>query len=232
MERWNHFKKNEEKVIKVENEWESTTTDVEAYNFRGEQIYIKCVPALKNAKTGKIRVEASEVAKAEIRMLAKERCIEDRDVALLLILYAKPGLFKKGEVHCKYHLNKMLFYQWMNVQKQFGDSLPHDSFRAADKGPIPANLWDDLKRFEKSGILKLNFNQWGKTKGESSLKVELTESGSKLAEDIWKNVSPELLKVTLKTKEDLFPLDPKTVMKKVHKEYPEYRASYTKPDTE
>jgi hypothetical protein len=73
------------RVIKVENGWEPTTTDIEAYNFRGEPIHIKCVPALKNVKTGKVRVEASEVAKAEIRMLAKERCIEDRDIALLLM---------------------------------------------------------------------------------------------------------------------------------------------------
>lgn len=219
-------------VTKVENEWKQTTTDVEAYDWKGKPIYIKRVPALQNIKTGKIRVEASEVAKAEMQMIAQEHCLESRDVALLLMLYAKPGLFKEGEVHYKYHLNKMLFYQWMNTEKEFGDSLPHDSFRAADKGPIPVNLWDDLKRFEKHGLIELKFDRWGKTKAEASLKTILTQSGLKLADELWKKVDPEIRKITLETKEEIFPLDPETVMKKVHKEFPEYKKTYVEPDLE
>lgn len=217
---------------KMEDMWESTITNIDAFNWKGEPIQIKDVPAIKNTKTGKIRVDASEVANAEIRMLAEKFKLNPRDIALLMMLYAKPGPFKEGEVHYKYHLNKMLFYQWKNLEKQFGDAFPHDNFRAASKGPIPVNLWDDLKRFEKMKLVSLKHYQWGKIPKEASLITRLTPQGLEFAKLLWNEIAPELRKVTLKTKEQIFPLDPITVMKRVHREYPEYKETYAEPDRE
>ena len=213
--------------------WMDTKTEIDAYDWKGNPIRLENVPAIKNKETGKIRVRPSEVAKAEIRMLAEKHKLEPRDVALLLTLFAKPGLFKKGEVHCKYHLNKMLFYQWKNMEKRYlGKAFPHDEFRAASKGPIPIHLWNDLRRLEQRKIVSLDHYIWGKDRGEASLVTKLTSDGLKLAEKLWNTVPPDLRETTLVTKEQIFPLNPKTIMKKVHREFPEYRKTYTELDRE
>ena len=217
----------------MENLWESTITDIDAYNWKGKPIHLMNVPAIKNKKTGKIRVFPSEVAKAEIKMLAENLKLQPRDVALLLILYAKPGPFKKGEVNYKYHLNKMLFYQWKNMEKQYlGEAFPRDDFRSASKGPIPIHLWDDLRRLEKMKIVSLEHYQWGETSGDASLITKLTSYGLELAKSLWQETPPEIKQVTLTTKEQIFPLDPETIMKKVHREFPEYKKTYTETDRE
>jgi len=213
--------------------WMDTKTEIEVFDWRGEPIHLKDVPAIKNAKTGKIRVYASEVAKAEIRMMAEKHNLEARDVTLLLMLYAKPGPFKEGEVHCKYHLNKMLFYQWKNMEKRYlGEAFPHDEFRAASKGPIPIHLWDDLRRLQDRKIMSLDHHVWGKNSGEACLVTKLTPDGLKLAEELWKEVPPDLRETSWVTKEQIFPLDPETIRKKVHREFPEYRKTYTELDRE
>ncbi|MCW4040329.1 MAG: HEPN domain-containing protein [Candidatus Bathyarchaeota archaeon] len=88
-----------------------------------------------NKETGQVRVYPSEVAKAEISMLAKNRDLDPRDVALLTLIYVKPGPFRKGQIHCKYHLNKMLFYQRVYMGRRYlGEAFPHDEFRSAPSG--------------------------------------------------------------------------------------------------
>jgi hypothetical protein len=217
----------------METKWIPTSTNIDAYDSQGKPMHLEKVPALKNTQTGKICVDASDVARAEFELLAKEYELEPRDLALLLMLHAKPGPFT-GEIYCKYNLNKMLFYQWKNMEKQYGlgEAFPHDSFRPAKKGPIPINLWDDLKRLEKTQLVALSYYKWGKTKSDASLTTKLTEKGQGLVEELLKKVPKELQKVTQSTKEQIFPLDPKTVMTKVHTEYPEYASQYTEEDTE
>jgi hypothetical protein len=127
----------------------------------------------------------------------------------------------------------MLFYQWKYMErKQLGEAFPHASFRPAGNGPIPNELWDDLRRLEKENIVSLGFKQWGKKKSEACLTIKLTEKGLKIASELWGQIPPELQKVTLKSKEELFTLEPEEVRDKVHKEYPEYAKEYEKPDRE
>lgn len=220
-------------MTKMEDEWVDTTTEIDAFDWKGNPVRLKGVPAIRNVKTGKIRVYASDVAKTEIRTLAEKFSLEARDVALLIMLYAKPGPFKKGEVHYKYHLNKMLFYQWKNMGKKYlSEAFPHDEFRAAPKGPIPVNLWDDLKRLEERKIVSLRYYQWGKTKSEASLVTELSSKGLEIAGELWKLTPPDLVETTLETKKQIFPLDPETIRKKVHRDFPEYKKTYTELDLE
>jgi hypothetical protein len=213
--------------------WTRTTVDMDSVDWRGNTIHLKNVPAIKNEKTGKIRVYPSDVAKAEFTMLAAEHCLEPRDVAFLLMLCAKPGPFKEGQIHYKYHLNKMLFYQWKKMETLgVGEAYPRDEFEVALRGPVPKHLSDDLKRLQKEDIIKLKYHQWGKTAKQASLTTELTDKGMKIAEDLWKHI-PDLFKeATLKTKEQLFPLDPDTIRDRVHRDFPEYKKTYVELDTE
>lgn len=215
----------------LENLWLETRIDIDTVDWRGNPIHLKGVPAIKNAKTGKVRVYPSEVAKAEIKMLAEQQSLEPRDVALLAILYVKPGPFKEGEVHYKYHLNKMLFYLWKNMEKEhLGETYPRHEFVPARRGPIPKNLTNDLKRLEKKGIISLSWYKWGKDPKQASLITELTPSGLAIAEKLWNQIFGPFREITLKTKEQIFPLDPKTIQKKVHREFPEYKKMYVELD--
>jgi DNA-binding HxlR family transcriptional regulator len=212
-------------------QWSKTKIDMDSIDWRGKIIHLKNVPAIKNEKTGKIRVYPTDVAKAEFAMLAGKHDLEPRDVALLLMLRAKPGPFEEGQVHYKYHLNKMLFYQWKKLENlDLGETYPHDEFEPAIRGPVPKNLSDDLKRLEKQGLVKLEHKQWGKSPKQASLKTELTTEGMSIAEELWQHVPDPFKEVTLKTKGDLFPLDPDTIRDKVHEEYPEYKKVYVELD--
>lgn len=215
----------------MENVWVATTTEIDTVDWKGNPIHLKNIPAIQNTETKKIRVYASEVSKAVARMLAEEHGLIDRDIPLLLLLYAKPGLFKGGEVHYKYHMNKMLFYLWKNLDKQYlGEAFPHDEFEPKQRGPVPKNLSDDLKRLEDKSIISLSSHQWGKRPEDASLKTELTPQGKALAEKLWFQVDDPFREEALHTKEQIFPLKPKTVMKKVHREYPEYQTTYVESD--
>ena len=98
--------------------------------------------------------------------------------------------------------------------------------------PVPKNLEDDLKRLEKKGIISLSWYQWGENPMHASLTTELTKKGMTIAEQMWNRLPNPFKKITLETKEQIFPLDPKTIQKKVHREFPEYRKTYVKLDTD
>jgi len=201
---------------------------MDAVDWRGNTIHLKGVPALRNEKTGKIRVYPSEVSKAEMRSLAQQYSLEPRDVALLLLLYAKPGHFEKGKMYYKYHVNKSLFYLWKELEKEgLGDAFPLDEFEAADRGPIPKNLEDDLKRLEEKRIIS---SKWREKR--ASKITELTPQGLAVAEKLWNEVAEPLRKTILKIKETIFALDPKTIRDRVHRDYPEYKKTYIKEDTD
>jgi hypothetical protein len=220
-------------MIKLDTKWKRTEIDMDSVDWRGSTIHLKRVPAIQNKKTGKIRVYPSDVAKAELRMLAEQYNLETRDISLLSILFAKPGLFKKGEVHYKYHLNKMLFYQWKEMERlDMGETFSHDEFEPAKRGPVPKNLSQDLKRLEKKGVLKLDFKQWGETPQQASLTTTLTDSGLDITKELWYKIPAPFREVTLEVKEKLFPLDPETIRKRVHRDYPEYKKTYTELDTD
>ena len=72
-------------------------------------------------------------------------------------------------------------------------SLPLDKFIAADNGPVPENLNDDLKRLKKCGLIKTKNEKWideEKTK-RTSKRILLTEKGPQLANEVCQRL-PEL----------------------------------------
>jgi hypothetical protein len=218
-------------VKKLEDLWTETQIELDCIDWEGNSIHLKDVPALRNVKTGKIRVYPADVAKAEIEQIARRYDLEPKDVALLLLLYAKPGVFREGQVHYKYHLNKMLFYQWKNMEKAcLGDTFIRYEFEPAPRGPVPKNLDENLERLERKGIIIRKYKKWGTGPLDKSLITELTPTGIDIAKKLWNEVPEPFRAITLKTKEDIFPLDPKTIRKKVHREYPEYKSTYKELD--
>jgi len=220
-------------VNKTETEWIKVQTEVDTYDWKGHPIHLQDVPALKNPKTGKIRIYPYEVARAELAAYAKAHGLEPRDIATLLMLYAKPGPFPGGIQPLRYRLNKSLFYQWKENEKHLlGESLPRDNFVAAPRGPIPENLNGDLDRMKQLGIVDLKFIKWGEGELNKSMTIMLTEKGTEIAKSLWNKVPEPFLKVTLKVKERIFPLDSKTIRERVHREYPDYKLTYTELDTD
>ena len=172
----------------------------------------------------------SDVAKAEVRTIAEGLCITPRDVGFLLMVLVKPGNFNEGEVLYKYHLQKLLFYLWKDLEKSgFSDSLPRDEFIPAENGPKPEHLDEDLKKFEDEKLIITKCEKW---KEGVSKRIILTKEGLDLAQKLWENLPEPYKVVAMKVKEKIYPLDPETVRHKVHKEYPEYRDSYIKNDIE
>src|SRR4030042_5411879 len=140
--------------------WIETKIDMDSIDWKGDRIHLKNVPALKNSKTGKIRVRPSEVAKAEIKNLADQYCLESRDVALLLLLYAKPGNFEEGKLYYQYHVKKSLFYLREELEKErISNTFPIDEFAAAHRGPVPKNLEKDLARLTERCIISTKWRE-------------------------------------------------------------------------
>lgn len=213
--------------------WEPTEIEMDSVDWTGNTVHLTGVPALRNKETRKIRVYPEEVAKAELQMIAKAHGIQVRDIALLLLLYAKPGPFKGGEILYKYHVNKMLFYQWKFLEKELiGDAFVHDNFIPAERGPVPEHIEDELAQLKEQKLITTENKRWGKGPKDESVKVKLTPQGEEIAHEIWKEVAFPFKETTLKVKEQIFPLDPKTIRERVHREYPEYKKTYTELDTD
>lgn len=215
-------------VRKMSEMWKETSIDLDITGWKGETLHLTKVPALKNAETGKVRVFPSEIAKAEGREMAKMRGLTDpRHILLLLALYAKPGIFKEGEIFYKYHINKILFYQWKELEKQgFGEAVVYDEFEPADRGPVPKNITTDLEQLSRTGLVETKIQQWGDRPRDGRISIKLTEQGMKIAEKLWYDAPEEVKKTTLHVKEMIYPATPEQVRKRVHQEYPEYRTSY------
>lgn len=193
-------------------------------------MHLSNVKALRDLKTGRIRVYPYEVAKAEIREIARKFDLEPRDVGFFLMILAKPGPFLEGEVLYKYHLQKLLFYLWKGLGKHgYADSLPRDEFIAAENGPVPENMKDDLQRLETLGLLTTKPEKWDEY---TSMRIILTDKGTHLSKRLWEEVPVPYKHVALEVKEKIYPLDPETVRRRVHEEYPEYKDSYVKNDIE
>jgi hypothetical protein len=210
--------------------WVKIETAVDTVNWKGEAIRVEGVKALKNSKTGTVMVYPAEIAKAEIEQLAKSFGLLPRDIGTLLMILAKPAYFKKGEVFYKYHLQKLLFYLWKYMEKYgYGQSLPTDSFVAAENGPKPEHLDEDMKRLVENKLLKTRYEQseYGRSK-----RIMLTKEGTKLANLLWVTLPNPYKELAIKVKERIHPLSPERVRHLVHNEYPEYKNSYIKNDIE
>jgi len=217
-------------VNELEKKWNEVDTTIDTVNWRGEPIHLTGVKALKNSRTGTIRVYPSEIAKAEVRQLAKSLGILPRDVGSLLMIFAKPGYFKEGEVLYKYHLQKLLFYYWKFLDIYgYKNAFPIDDFIAAESGPVPEHLDDDLQTLEEKKLIKVRYEKWEQGR---SKRIMLTKEGMKLATEVWKALPDPYKEIAIKVKERIHPLSPDRVRHLVHKEYPEYKDTYVKNDIE
>lgn len=123
----------------------------------------------------------------------------------------------------------MEFYLWKRMDKEgYKNASIHDEFGSARAGPIPVHLREFLEDLEKKNIVKV---QWARGPGEST-KSQLTRLGEKVANTIWNKTPPDIRNMVRKTKEELFAIDATQLKKKVHKEYPEYKRTYTELDRE
>ena len=192
------------------------------------------VPAIRNTKTGKIRVRLEDVARTELEELAKAHGIEPRDIPILLILKAQMGGFvNKEDVQFQYHLNKILFYQWKRMEEiGLGETFPHDKFERADRGPVPSNINGDLERLAQNGLISVERHRWGIRPRDESKQIKLTSKGSELASELLKRTPEDLLITTAEVKTMIGILTPASVKEKVHKEFPEFRTTYTAEDSD
>jgi len=209
--------------------WESATVEISTVDWKGVTVTLHDVPAKRNIATGKVRVSPTDVAKAEIVQVARELKLEERDVPLFLLLYAKPGPFQRGYLCEKYKMNKMLFYLWKELEREgLGDALPHDEFVADKRGPVPKNLYEDFERLAARGLFQV---KGGRGTGKP-VTCAFTPEGERLATRLWGRLADPYLVAASRVKDWLFPLNCETIMKRVHREYPHLRKTYTQPDAE
>ena len=214
----------------MEEEWIEEETSIDTVNWKGEPIHLTGVKALKSSKTGEVRIYPFDMVKAEVKQIADCLNIAPDDVGTLLMILAKPGYFKKGEVLYKYHLQKLLFYLWKSIDANgYENTLPLDKFKAAKNGPVPEHLDQDLERLEKKGLVKVRCEQteYGKSK-----RIILTRDGTKIADEIWNALPDPYKEIAIKVKERIHPLSPDRVRQLVHNEYPEYKNTYVENDIE
>ena len=218
----------------MEQKWIEMETTIDTVNWQGRCIQIPNVKAFRDPKTGEILVYPSEVAKAEINQLSKELAVYPRDIPTLLMLCVKPGNFNESDIFLKYHLQKMIFYLLESTKKVFLDSLPVDKIIAAENGPIPENLDDDLKRLEKCGLIAIKNGIWEDESGtkHTSKRILLTAKGTEIANEICQRLPDPFKESAVKVKKRLYPMSPEAVRHLVHKQFPEYKDSYVKNDIE
>lgn len=210
-------------------DWVPTKVVVESVDWEGREIVLDQVPAEFNKEKNLTRVDIDEVIKAEQKFIAKENGLDPRELQVLWLIHADSRFFKSGYIEQKFRFNKMLFYLWKRMDKEgYENAFIHDEFKSARAGPIPIHLGEFLRDLEKKDIIKV---RWAKRPGES-LKCQLTKLGEKIAKSIWNKTPTDIKGITRKTKEELFLIDATQLKKKVHKEYPEYKRTYTELDRE
>lgn len=144
--------------------WISILTDVDTVTELGDPLHLSGVKALQHVKTKEIVFQPHEIAQAEIEALAKKHGLKEaRDVATLLILFARPseGIIKEGDILYKYHLQKSLFYLWKGLDDEgLPEVMPRDNFIGARNGPMPVHLDEDLTRFDSQGLIEIILKEW------------------------------------------------------------------------
>ena len=203
---------------------------MQAINWKGVPITLTSVKALKNLRTGKVSVLPEEVTRAEIRDIAVRHHILPRDIGLLLILKAKPGNLKEGDVLFKYHLQKMSFYLWKELEnKGLLDAIPRDNFIAAKNGPKPEHLDEDLARLVDQGLIRIREEKGDDVK---SKRIIVTNKGEELTKALWAEIPTPYEEIATEVKERIYPMTPTQVRTAVHTEYPEYQSTYVENDIE
>lgn len=219
------------RVMKAVQEWDAAHVDIESVDWDGRPLTIHNVPCKINKETGKIRYKTEDLVKAEITQLANNVGIEERDIPLLLMLFAPQEPFPGGYICQKYKLNKMLFYQWKELERvDLGEAILHDEFIAETRGPVPKSLWDDLERLSEEGIVTVEGG--GEDKGKKTVVVNITPIGEEKGRELWAKIPPPYKEVTIEVKRRLFPLNPTTIKDQVHRDYPEFKKNYTNLDKE
>lgn len=219
----------------MEQKWIEVETTIDTVNWKGKPIQVQKVKAYKDPKTGEFLVYPSEVSKAMINQMTEEIGIHPRDAATLLMLCVKPGNFNEGDIFYKYHLQKMMFYLWKNLEKSFLDAVPIDKFIGAANGPIPQNMNDDLGRLEQYGLIRTKYQKWKEESTntiQTSKRIILTSKGSEVAKEICRNIPEPFKRTALAVKKKIYPKNPDEVRHLVHKEFPEYTDTYIKNDIE
>jgi hypothetical protein len=126
-----------------------------------------------------------------------------------------------------------LFYIWKELERTgLGDAFPRDQFEAKPRGPVPTNLVADSERLKQKGLVSISMHRWGKEQKQQSIITELTPTGKDIAKHLWESVGEPFKKTIIRTKERIFPLDPKTIRERVHREFPEFKKTYTDLDTD
>jgi YgiT-type zinc finger domain-containing protein len=212
-------------------EWIPTEIDYKISDWEGRSITLKNVPAQSCPKCNSVRVDSDDLLKAEQKELAAEIGITPIELSVLLLLEA-PAQYAKypHRINDRYRMNKMLFYLWKRLEeKGFGDSWIHDVFESKKRGPVPAHLNETVASLKQHNLVKV---QDGGRIAEKPFIYELSPEGQKAAAGVWARTPDDFKQVIKAVKEDLMFLDTMQLMHKVHKEYPDYRATYKEPDTD
>jgi len=210
----------------MEEKWRPILTDVETISELGDSLHLSGVKALQHVETKEIVFRPHDIAQAEIEALAKKHGLKEaRDVATLLVLFARPseGIIKEGDMLYKYHLQKSLFYLWKGLEDEgLPEVMQHDEFIPAEHGPLPIHLDEDLARFENEGLIEIKERHWHEEYPKGTKHIRLTEKGVSLAKDVWIESPLDYTEKAVWAKKLIYPLTPKQLIEFVHKKYPEY----------
>lgn len=210
--------------------WKETSVNVKTIDIKNQPIELTGVRAYICPDSDVIAVMPLDVVRAEQSSRIERFGLQDRDIATLIMLYAQPAHFQKGYVHLLYRLNKMLFYQWIKLKEiEMDEALPHDKFEAIERGPRPIHLKEDLRRLERLNYIKIS---WPKGNEKRPIEINLTKAGHDISEFIWSYTPDFIREITVHWKKELFLLKPRSIMSKVHEEYPEWKTQYSMPDDE
>lgn len=202
---------------------ENLEIDLRVYDDKGKEFVVHKVP-VKKIKN-EVWVKPELVVKARLDEMTERYGIKPRQAMLLLLLEAPLGNFQEGFVFRKYNLNKMLFYQWKELEKiGLAGSFDTYTFKAETRGPVPLELSDDLVELSNKKIIEIT----GGTK--STLNVKLSKEGETVAKSLWNEFDKSFQEISKRVKDKIMPLDPEHLKEMVHTEYPEFRLKYTNLD--
>jgi hypothetical protein len=197
--------------------------DMKVYDDRGKEFVVHRVPAKKIKD--EVWVKPELVVKARLDEITERHGLKLRQSMLLLLLEAPLGNFQEGFVFRKYNLNKMLFYQWKELENLgLSGSFDTYTFKADKRGPVPVELWDDLNELSNKAIIEMTGGK------DSTLYVKLSKEGDTVAKSLWKEFDTPFQEVSKRVKDKIMPLDPEHLKEMVHSEYPEFKLKYTELD--
>lgn len=185
----------------------------------------------------------ADLLKANQKKIADDYLINPESIFELSLLYAE-ALTKDKYIRQKFRFNKMLFYIKQEIEKNFGvNSFIFDKMQACRAGPIPINLANNIKQFEKNELVEVflvkdakrvpeSHKTWEQDKSTGSITCKLTSKGEELAEKIWNTLDSQVKEIITEVKRNLIFLDTEQLKDKVHSEYPELKRTYTENDNE